>query len=259
MDFRESGWNVKALLKQIVLSKTYRQESVTTPELQTLDPENRLLARGPRFRLPAEVIRDQALALSGLLVEQLGGPSVMPYQPEGIYKSVVVGANYPGTQWVESEGEGLYRRSLYTYWKRTLPYPGLATFDAPEREVCSVRRSRTNTPLQALVTMNDPTYIEASRALAEKVLSDAGPSPEKRIQRAFLLATGRLPKEDEMAILNQALSEMQQTFGNDPDSAKAFLEVGHYLPDKRHSAEELAAYTSLMSLLLNLDETLNKG
>jgi hypothetical protein len=259
VDFRESGWNVKRLLKQIVLSKTYRQTSRISQELLEMDPENRLLARGPRFRLTAEAIRDQALALSGLLVEEIGGPSVRPYQPEGIYDAIVVGANYPGSYWLDSEGENLYRRGLYTYWKRTLPYPALAAFDVPEREVCTVRRSRTNTPLQALVTMNDPTYIEASRSMAAGILSKVDTSPRDRVRKAFLMSTGRWPDKGETSILLEALSEMKRSFQEDPDAARALLLVGNFIAGDEHEPVELAAYTSLMSLILNLDETLTKG
>jgi len=259
VDFLESGWDVKRFLKQIVLSQTYRQQSRISPQLKTLDPENRLLARGPRLRLPAEAIRDQALALSGLLNTEIGGPSVHPYQPENLYKATVVGANYPSTKWIQSEGSDLYRRSLYTFWKRTVPHPLMTTFDAPDREVCTVRRSRTNTPLQALALMNDPTFVEASRALAEKILTESDTGSESRLQRAFQMATGRLPNTDEMSVLVQALEEMDTSFRSNPSNAEAFLGVGESDVSSEHSSIEIAALTAVMSLILNLDETLTKG
>ncbi len=259
VDFRESGWDVKRLIKQIVLSQTYRQDSKTTRELFQVDPENRLLARGPRFRLPAETVRDQALALSGLLDRRIGGPSVHPYQPEGFYNNMVVGANYPSTVWTQSEGNDLYRRSLYTFWKRTVPHPLMTTFDAPDREVCTVRRSRTNTPLQALALMNDPTFVEASRALAETVLSGSETEPVTRLQRAFQMATGREPDSRESRALSQALDEMLASYDAHPLEAEALLSVGESNVSINHSPKELAAYTAVMSLILNLDETLSKG
>jgi hypothetical protein len=161
-EFIDSGWDVKALLKQIVLSSTYRQDSAAGPALYARDPENRLLARGPRVRLPAEILRDQALFISGLLKHRLGGPSVFPYQAPDLYKGIVVAANYPGTRYVESKGDDLHRRSLYTFWKRTVPHPVMTVFDAPDREFCIVKRSMTNTPLQALTLLNDPIYVEAA-------------------------------------------------------------------------------------------------
>ena len=259
VDFMETGWDVKRLLKQIVLSQTYRQQSRIAPDLQTFDPENRLLARGPRFRLPAEAIRDQALAISGLLSPQIGGPSVRPYQPKNLYQGIVVGANYPSTKWVESEGADIYRRSLYTFWKRTVPHPLMTTFDAPSREVCSVRRSRTNTPLQALSTMNDPTFIEAARVLAGKLLAKHSLSPEARLAYAFRLATGRQPNANETSILSKALSDMLASFEAEPEEANALLSVGNSPVSGNHAPASLAAYTALMSLILNLDETLTKG
>jgi len=259
VDFQESGWDVKRLLTQIVLSRTYRQESRVSPELRSKDPENRLLARGPRVRLPAEAIRDQALALSGLLSDQIGGPSVRPYQPENLYDSTVVGADYPSTKWIQSEGSDLYRRSLYTFWKRTVPHPLMITFDTPDREVCTVRRSRTNTPLQALALMNGPTFVEASRRLAEEILNGRETDPESRLRRAFQMATGRVPDTRETGVLVQALDEMQRSFSANPSEAEALLAVGESDVSANHSPTDIAAYTAVMSLILNLDETLTKG
>ena len=211
-DFIDSGWNVKALMKRMVLSATYRQDSAASPELIARDPENRLLARGPRFRLPAEIIRDQALEISGLLKNRLGGPSVFPYQPKDLYKGIVVAANYPGTKYVESTGDDLYRRSLYTFWKRTVPHPTMTVFDAPDREFCVVRRSTTNTPLQALTLLNDPIFVEAARKLAERVIKEGGSTPDARIAYAFRLATGRAPDREEKHILRKKLDEMLADF-----------------------------------------------
>src|SRR5205823_3165144 len=185
-EFIESGWNVKALQKTIVMSATYRQASKPKPELLQRDPENRLLARGPRLRLGPEMIRDQALAVSGLLVNKVGGPSVKPNQPAGLWQELAGGAGYkPDT------GEGLYRRSLYTYWKRTIAPPFMVNFDSPSRETCTVRETRTNTPLQALNLMNDETFLEASRKLAERALHEGGASPEQRIEYLYHVVLAR--------------------------------------------------------------------
>lgn len=259
VDFIESGWDVKRLLRSIVLSATYRQDSSVSAALLERDPENRLLARGPRLRLPAEVIRDQALAVSGLLSDRIGGPSVRPYQPDGLYDGVVVGAPYPGTVWETGEGEELYRRSLYTFWKRTLPHPAMTVFDAPDREFCTVRRSVTNTPLQALTLLNDPTFIEASRNLAERVIREGGESQEQRIERGFRLAAGRAPTPDEMAVLRESLTRLLVSFEDDENGARGLLSVGASPAAPEIPAETLAAYTALMSMILNLDEVITKG
>src|SRR5262249_8125202 len=172
-----TGWDVKAMQRLIVTSATYRQSSHITPQLLARDPENRLLARGPRFRLPAEFIRDQALAVSGLLVPKIGGPSLHPHPPPGLWEEISFGAGFSAQKYEQDHGDALHRRSMYTFWKRTCPPPALQTFDAPEREFCMVRRSITNTPLQALVLMNDPTYVQAARKLAERILTQAPASP----------------------------------------------------------------------------------
>ncbi len=257
--FIDSGWNVKALMKMLVLSSTYRQSSDASPELVARDPENRLLARGPRFRLPAEVIRDQALQIAGLLKQSVGGPSVYPYQPPDLYKGIVVAATYPGTTYVESTGDGLYRRSLYTFWKRTVPHPTLNVFDAPDREVCIVRRSTTNTPLQALTLLNDPIFVEAARKLAERVVTEGGTSPEARLSLAFRLATGHAPNEHELRILLDALDKMLTAFKKDEAGAHRLIEVGAAKSDSSISAVELAAWTAVANIILNMDETITKG
>ena len=258
-DFVDSGWNVKALMKRIVLSATYRQASAAPPELIAKDPENRLLARGPRFRLPAEIIRDQALQVAGLLKQVVGGPSVFPYQPKDLYKGIVVAATYPGTTWTESKGDDLYRRSIYTWWKRTVPHPTMNVFDAPDREVCIVKRTTTNTPLQALTLLNDPIFVEAARRLAERVIKEGGATPESRLAFAFRLATGHVPNQAEARILASSLAQMQRVFQADPAAAKALLQVGASRPDPALAEAELAAWTALMNVILNMDEVITKN
>ena len=257
-EFVDSGWNVKALLKRIVLSSTYRQDSAAAPELIARDPENRLLARGPRFRLPAEIIRDQALQISGLLKNRLGGPSVYPYQTEDLYKGIVVAANYPGAKYVESKGDDLYRRSLYTFWKRTVPHPTMTVFDAPDREFCVVRRVVTNTPLQALTLLNDPIFVEAARKLAERSIHEGGPTPDARLEFAFRLATGRLPDKMEKRILREKLDQMRAAYRTDAAGARALVAVGASASDPAIPINELAAYTAVANMILNLDEVITK-
>ena len=254
VDFIESGWNLRKLLREIVLSSTYRQSSDTTPRLLEADPRNRLLARGPRYRLPAESVRDNALAISGLLVEKVGGPSVRPYQPEGLWEDVSVERR---EKYTPDFGDGLYRRSMYTFWKRTCPPPGMATFDAPDRETCTIRRARTNTPLQSLVLLNDPTYVEAARKFAEKVLAYTG-SDNDRIRQAFLMAICREPSENEIKILNELLETAISRFERDKPSAEKLLQVGYSKPAAKTDQTRLAAWTTVTSLILNLDETITK-
>ena len=251
-NFMDGGWDVKALLKAMVTSATYRQSSKVTPELLEKDPENRLLARGPRFRLAPQAIRDQALAISGLLVEKVGGPPVKPYQPPGLWEEVSFGESYkPDT------GDALYRRSLYTFWKRTVAPPTMVTFDAASRETCIVRANRTNTPLQALNLMNDVTYVEASRKLAERIMKD-GATPEQRIGYAFRLALARPPKPQEQRVLLDALGQFQARYKAKPDAAVKYLSQGNSPRDPKLDTTELAAYTALASLIFNLDETITK-
>ncbi len=258
-EFVDSGWNVKALMKRLVLSATYRQDSAASPELIARDPENRLLARGPRFRLPAEVIRDQALEISGLLKPRVGGPSVFPYQPADLYKGIVVAANYPGTTYVQSKGDDLYRRSMYTFWKRTVPHPTMNVFDAPDREVCIVKRSVTNTPLQALTLLNDPIFVEAARKLAERSIHEGGAAPESRLAYAFRLATGRRPDTGELTILQSTFTRMLAAYKKDEAGAHSLLTVGASGSDSSIPATELAAYTAVANVILNMDETITKG
>jgi len=218
-----------------------------------------LLARGPRFRMQAELIRDNALAIAGLLSDRIGGPSVSPYQPAGLWDDVAVGADYEGTVYKQDQGEGLYRRSMYTFWKRTCPPPGLNTFDAPEREVCTARRSRTNTPLQALVLMNDPTYLEAARKLAERAMVEGGDSIESRLTYAFRLVLSRKPSPIETELLAKAYRQQRERYQLDPFRAKSLITSGDSPQNKSLEETELAAWTAVMSLLFNLDEAITKG
>ena len=252
VEFMESGWDVKHLLKTIMLSATYRQSSRVTPELHERDPENRLLARGPRFRLAAATIRDQALAASGLLQERLGGPSVKPYQPPGLWEEV------SGESYEAGTGEELYRRSLYTYWKRTVAPPSMMNFDASDREVCTVHVKRTNTPLQALNLMNDTTFVEAARNLAERVLRDGSKPEAERIEEFFRQVLARPARADESEVLQSLLESYLEEFGADIDTAEEFLAAGDSAWDGRNDPRELAAYTAVASLVLNLDEAVTK-
>jgi hypothetical protein len=252
-EFIHSGWNVKALLKTIVMSATYRQSSRVTPELLQLDPDNRLLARGPRFRLAPEMLRDQALAASGLLVERLGGPSVKPYQPAGLWKELSGGSDYQ-----RDSGDKLYRRSLYTFWKRAVPPPGLMTFDAAGRETCVVRETRTNTPLQALTLMNDETYLEAARKVAERMMREGGATPAERLRYGFLLIAARPPADRELAVLSASFHRNRDRYQSNPAAAQKFLSAGESERDASLNPIDLAAYTVVASTLLNLDEAVTK-
>ena len=257
--FVDGGWDLKALLRTIVLSATYRQDSAVSPDLQARDPENRLLARGPRVRLPAELIRDQALAVSGLLTPRIGGPSVYPYQPDKLYEGIVVGAEYPGTKWLISAGGDLYRRSLYTFWKRTMPHPAMTAFDSPDREFCTVRRSRTNTPLQALVLWNEPGYLEAARHLATRMLREGGADAAARLTFGFHHATGRRPSAEETRVLLGSFAKLRADFAARPDEAAGLLKVGASPVDASLPPVEFAATMSVASMLLSLDETVTKN
>ncbi len=256
--FVDSGWNVKELLRLMVTSATYAQSSDSNPDLNERDPENRLLARGPRQRLTAEMLRDQALFVSGLLYDKLGGPPVYPYQPTNLYKGIVVAADYPGTHYDVSHGHDLYRRALYTWWKRTVPYPSLSIFDVPDREVCVVQRSTTDTPLQALDLMNDPVQLEAARHLAERMLTEAGPSPTDRLDFAFERATGRKLTSDQAGLISALLQKRLAAYRDDPQAARDYLSVGESKPNPSLNPAELAAYANVASLILNLDETITR-
>jgi len=249
-------WDLKAFQKLIVTSAAYRQDSSVDPERLERDPENILLARGPRFRMKAELIRDNALAVSGLLAKDIGGPSVKPYQPEGLWEEMAGGASQGPYQ--RSEGEGLHRRSLYTYRKRTVPHPTLTTFDAPTFETCTVYRARTNTPLQALALLNDTTYVEAARHLAERMMNAAGGDEAARVEYGFRLATGRAPEPKELDILTSGLQRHLKAYEAAPEEAAAYLKHGVTALEEADDPVPLAAYTAIASTLLNLDETITK-
>jgi hypothetical protein len=251
-EFLRTGWDVKAMQRLIVTSATYRQASQATPGLRERDPENRLLARGPRVRLAAEMIRDQALSVAGLLNDKMGGPAVKIYQPDGLWEQL---SAFQGRKLFErSKGDDLWRRSVYTYWKRTVPPPSLTIFDAPTREFCVVRRQPSSTPLQALALLNDEMYIETSRKLAERMMHEGGATPALRLAWAFRLATSRPATAGEIAILERGLSRRLTQYRADPASAEKLLTAGESPRDARLDAAELAAYTTASSVILNLDE-----
>ncbi len=258
VDFIESGWDMKRLHKMLVMSATYRQSSRVSEEKLSADPQNRLLSRGPRFRLDAEVIRDQALVISGLLVEEIGGKSVRPYQPAGLWKPVGFGGSNTSV-FKQDKGDKLYRRSMYTFWKRTSPPPTMTIFDAPDRETCQVRRARTNTPLQALVLMNDVQFIEAARKFAEKVMSKGGAGIEQRATFAFRTVLARQPSTSELATLTKLFTDYQAEFKAAPGSAGKLLAAGESARDEALDVNELGAWTMIVHLLLNLSETVTKG
>jgi hypothetical protein len=257
-EFVHTGWDVKAMQRLIVTSTTYRQSSKVTRALLDKDPENRLLARGPRARLPAEMIRDTALSASGLLNGEIGGPSVLPYQPPGLWEEMAFGEGFSAQSYEQSRGKDLYRRGMYTFWKRTVPPASLATFDAPDREKCTARRAQTNTPLQALVLLNDTTYVEASRALAQRALREGGRDDKSRVGFAFRLATARTPTGKESGVLRDLLKRQREAFRRDRQAAIDLVSVGESMRDTRLDAAELAAWTTVASVILNLDETVTK-
>jgi hypothetical protein len=254
-EFLRREWDVKRIIRLMVTTATYRQSSKLKDDLLKADPENRWLARGPRYRLPAEMIRDQALAAGGLLVEQIGGPSVKPYHPPGLYELVIATS---ASAYQQDSSASLYRRSLYTYWKRSVPHPAMILFDAPFRETCTVQRSRTNTPLQALNLMNDPTFVEAARALAGRMIREGGAMPAARVRYGFRLVNARSPRPPELAVLTAGLARMEKDFGDDPAAAADLIAVGETHADTALDPWELAAYTLLASTILNLDETITK-
>jgi hypothetical protein len=252
-EFVRTRWDMKALTRLIVTSATYRQTSKVSRTLQSRDPDNRWLARGPRFRLPAEMIRDQALAASGLVVEQLGGPSVKPYQPDGLWKDIATDSEY-----VQDRGANLYRRSLYTYWKRTVAPPAMMNFDAANRETCVVRETRTNTPLQALNLMNDVTFVEAARVLAERAMKEGGRTAVDRLRLLFRLTTCRPPSDKELRFLVEGLNRHLDHFGVNQQAAHKLVGVGEFSRDPALDVGQLAAYTAVANTVLNLDEVITK-
>jgi hypothetical protein len=257
VEFRESGWDVKKLFTLLVTSATYRQSAASTPQKLEKDPQNRLLSRGPRFRVDAEVIRDYALASSGLLAGKIGGPSVKPYQPEGVWEAVAMTVSNT-RDYKRDAGEALYRRSLYTFWKRSAPPATMDIFNAPSRETCTVRRERTNTPLQALATLNDSQFIEAARNLAQGALRKTPGDLPKAIATMAERVLLRPLKEAEYKILQDTAAELEKQFAQDAKSATAFLSVGETKADPNLPVPQLAALTMVANQLLNLDEALNK-
>ncbi len=251
-EFVRTKWDVKRLLKTMVMSATYCQSANTPPALLEKDPENRLLAHAPRYRLPSHILRDQALALSGLLVEKVGGEPVKPYQPEGVWEDF----SYGKITYSQDHGEALYRRSLYTFWRRSVA--PTTFFDIASRRVCTARITRTNTPLQALVLLNDTTFVEAARVFAERVLRLGGTTPQERLRFAFRTATGRTPKPNELALLQNNLRKGLARYGADKAAAEKLLKVGEWKPDASLNSAEVAAYTGTVSLILNLDEVLSR-
>jgi hypothetical protein len=278
VDFVESGWDVKALVKKIVMSATYRQTSAISPadeplrgsksrvgeprphDLLAIDPDNRLLARGPRFRLPAEFIRDAALKTSGLLVTRIGGPSVNPYTPGDLWREISHYGSSPATAqaFIQDHGEKLYRRSLYTYWKRTAPPPNMAAFDAPNRETCVIQRPATTTPLQALVLLNDVQFVEASRAFAERIIGHDG-KDAARLRWAFAECMSRPPTDDELVVLASALSRERQRYAEDAAAAEEYLSNGESPRNEAIPVAEHAAWSQVAALLLNLSEAVTRN
>ena len=254
VDFMESGWDVKVLLKKIMLSDTYRQSSKTTPVLLAKDPDNRLLARGPRIRMSAEMVRDSALFEAGLLQEQLGGPSVKPYQPDGLWKEVIM----QDFDYVQAKGTDLYRRSLYTFWKRTAAPPMMMNFDASQREACMVRENRTNTPLQALNLMNDVTFLEAARFIGQRMILEGGADRDARLRHGFRIVMGRGASEKELGVLRGSLAYHLDHFASHASEREEYLSYGDTAAAKNVDRTELAGYAAVASLLLNTDEAITK-
>lgn len=257
-EFIRTGWDIRAMQRLIVTSATYRQSSRAPAALWERDPDNRLLARMSRFRLPAEIVRDNALAASGLLNPEMGGRGVFPYQPAGLWDEMAFGREFTAQRYTPSSGKDLYRRSMYTFWKRTVPPAALATFDAPDREKCTSRRAVTNTPLQALVLMNDPTYVEAARRLATGMLREGGATPEARIGYAFERVLARKALKEEIAVLREAAARQLRVYEADREAAARLLRNGESPADASLDAAELAAWTNVATMILNLDEAITK-
>jgi hypothetical protein len=254
-EFMDSGWDVKHLVRLIVMSRTYRQSSTASAELLARDPYNRALARQGRFRLDAELVRDNALCISGLLIRRIGGPSVKPYQPAGYWENL----NFPVRRYVPDRGAGQYRRGLYTWWQRTFPHPSLLAFDAPTREECTVRRNRSNTPQQALVLLNDPTYVEAARAFAARIVREGGRAPAARLRWAWREALDRDIRPEEAAPVRKLLDKHLAEYRKQPEAARALLKVSFAPVPATADAAELAAWTSVARVLLNLHETITRN
>jgi hypothetical protein len=258
VQFQDDGWDVEQTLRRMVMSATYRQAAVVRGSVE-IDPENRLLSHGPRFRLDAEVLRDQALFVSGLLVEKIGGPSVKPPQPDGLWFAV----GYSGSNTVrfaaDTGDDKVHRRTLYTFLKRTAPAPQMSIIDAPSREACTVRRERTNTPLQALLLLNDPQYVECARGLADRVLREGGATDESRAAYMLRLCTSRTPEASEVAELLSVISDLRAVYSKDRDAAAKLVGTDVVKPEDADKVAEVAAWTMGANLVLNLDEVLTKG
>ena len=254
VEFVNSGWDVKQLVRTIVTSQTYRQSSAYREDLKTIDPENRLLARQSRFRLPAEFIRDNVLSTSGLLNDKTGGRSVFPYQPAGLYRNL----NFPAREYQASVGDDQYRRGLYTHWQRQYLHPAMKTFDAPAREECQAARSRSSTPLGALLMLNDPSLVEASRALADRAIAHDSET-SGRLDFVFLRTLGRHPSIEEQVVLQQLLEQHRSYFDQNPDSAQALLATGQYQAISDVAPSELAAWTSVCRAVFNLHEFIQRN
>ena len=258
-EFVRSGWDIKAFQKMIVMSSTYRQSGRVTNEILHHDPQNRLLARGPRFRLYAEMIRDNALSISGLLNRKLGGPSISPYESPKLWEEIAFGGGFSAQSYVQSHGDDLYRRGLYIYAKRSMPHPSMITFDAPTREICTVQRPVTNTPLQALLLLNDPIYVEAARVMAQRIIKDGGADDRAKLVYAFRLCTGRAPSERELAILEKSLNRHLEKYKADKGAAEKLVAVGEYARAKELDVSVHAAWTAVCNVMLNMDETISKN
>lgn len=260
VEFREKGWDMKSMLKLMVMSSTYKQSSASTKKQRETDPDNIYLARSSRYRLNSEMIRDNILASSGLLHAELGGPSVKPYQPEGLWEAISVGIKGRGeSEYIADKGEKLYRRSLYTYWRKTIPPPAMLIFDSPMKEFCEVRRVRTSTPLQALNMLNDPQLLEAARVLGSKLVEDASLPLEKKIALAFRKITSRQPEDREVKILVQGYQDERERYNANHAEAKKFLMVGAYPQNPDLDVVECAAMMHVVSIIYNLDETISKS
>jgi hypothetical protein len=256
-DFIDHNWDTRHAIKQMVMSHTYRQASFCPQEIREMDPENIYLARSPSYRWPAEMIRDNALKASGLLAEEIGGPSVKPYQPDGLWKEVLM-ASSKLAKYKPDTGDNLYRRSLYTFSRRFAPNPFMINFDATPREICTIRRNVTSTPLQALTLLNDPQFVEASRVLSEKVLKEYPDSVTQQIELAFRRSTGLKPNEDQIDILNTHYETSLKQFMDTPKMADSILSVGEKPFDQKLSKEKTAAMTVVVSTIFNFDESYMK-
>jgi len=254
-EFMDSGWDVKHMVRLLVTSHTYKQASAASKELQTRDPYNRELARQSRWRIEAELVRDNALSIAGLLVPKIGGPSVKPYQPDGYWENL----NFPIRTYEADTGESQYRRGLYTWWQRSFLHPSLLAFDAPSREECTAERNRSNIPQQALALLNDPTYVEAARAFAARILSEGGADTTARITWAWQRALSRAPRADEISTARALLDKHLAEYRRDAQAAEALLKVGLSPAPKDSDPAELAAWTNVARVILNLHETITRS